>query len=225
MVGIRSTIGNNGNTTRLATGRNFVVEDESRGAPVALTPDQIPQDRMVNPAVAQGLRRQALEQQEQVEQRNFVDARRRIELLTGLGRKTKDVLIEGITFTLRSLKAFEQNELAQVIAAQDRISLPNGQVSFTSIGMYNIKVEALGHSLHLVDGQLVDIVLGTVNSPYEEQVAARKELIIEMDGEFINHLFIEFEKLSAETKDGYAPKTTEEVKEVVDTIRKSGQDT
>jgi hypothetical protein len=221
MVGIRSTIGNSGFNT---TGRNFVIGDESKGTSRVLSNDQIPQDRVMNQAVAQGLRRQALEQQEQVEQRNFIDARRRIELLTGLGRKTRDVVIDGITFTLRSLKAFEQNELAQVVAAQDRINLPNGQFSFTPIGMYKIKVEALGHSLYLVDGQLVDIVLGTVNSPYEDQVAARKELLIEMDGEFINHLFIEFEKLSTETKDGYAPKTTEEVKEVVDTIRKSGQD-
>lgn len=222
MVGIRSTIGNSSNTTRIAPGRNFVVENESKyREPIS---NQIPKDRIIDPNIVKGLRQQALEQQEQIDQQNFVDAKRRIEILTGLGRKTKDVTIEGITFTLRSLKSFEQDALSQVIAAQEHISLPNGKISFTSNGLYNIKIEALGHSLYFIDGQLTDVVLGTVNSPYNEQVAARQELIAEMDGELTNYLFIEFEKLSVETKDGYSPKTTEEVKEVVDTIRKSGQD-
>lgn len=222
MVGIRSTIGNSGFN---ATGRNFVVEDESKGSQRTLAPDQIPQDRLINPSVAQGLRRQAMEQQEQIEQRAFLEAQRRVELITGLGRKTKDVTVENITFTLRSLKAFEQNSLAQVVAKQTRVQLGDGKLGFTPEGMYNIKTEALSHSLYLVDGQPVEIVLGTVNNPYEEQVAARKDLITEMDGELTDYLFLHFERLSAETRDGYAPKTTEEVKEVVDTIRKSGQDT
>ncbi len=221
MVGIRSTIGNSGFNT---TGRNFVVDDESKSQKT-LAQNQIPQDRLINPSVAQGLRRQAMEQQEQVEQRSFVEARHRVELITGLGRKTKDVIIEDITFTLRSLKAFEQNSLSQVVSAQERITLQDGRLSFSPIGMYNIKTEALSHSLYLIDGQPVEIVLGTINHPYEEQVSARKDLIMEMDGELVDHLFLNFEKLSAETRDGYVPKTTEEVKEVVDTIRKSSQDT
>ena len=51
MVGVRSTIGNSGFNT---TGRSFVVEDESKGSQKPLPPNQIPQDRLINPSVAQG---------------------------------------------------------------------------------------------------------------------------------------------------------------------------
>ena len=62
------------------------------------------------------------------------------------------------------------------------------------------------------------------NMDYSEQVLARKELVCEMDGALVDHLFIQYEVLSSEARDGYEPKNEEEVKEVVDTIRKSGQD-
>lgn len=223
MVGIHSTIGN---TDYNSVGRNFVVDDKSKSIQQKpLDQNQIPQNRIINPSIAAGLRQQAIEQQEQHEQRALIESRHRVELITGLGRKTKEVSIDNIIITLRSLKAFEQNCLSQVIAAQERIILADGKFSFTPIGMYNIKTEALSHSLYLIDGQLAEIVLGTINSSYEEQVSARKDLITEMDGELINYLFLQFENLSAETRDGYAPKSTQEVKEVVDTIRKSGQNT
>jgi hypothetical protein len=224
MVRIHSTIGDSGFNT---AGRNFVVEDESisQNRQRPLESNQIPQNRQINPSAVAGMRRKAMENQELVEQQILTEAKHRVEIITGLGRKTKDVVVDGTTFTLRSLKTFEQNCLSQVIAAQERINLPNGRVSFTPIGMYAIKTEALSHSLYLIDNQPISVVLGTVNYPYEEQVIACKDLITEMDGALTDYLFLEFEKLSAETQDGYAPKSTEEVKEVVDTIRKSGQDT
>lgn len=229
MVKIQSTIGEGGFQ---AGGRNFVVEDESprnfvtdrgqRQRPLAQ--DQIPQDRQINPSVAAGLRHQAMEQQEQVEQRSLNEARRRIEILTGLGRNTKEVEVAGIVFTLRSLKTFEQNSLDQVVASQKQVKLPDGNISFTPLGMYEIKIEALGHSLYMVDGQSVDVVLGTINDEYEIQVGARKDLLNEMDGTLIDYLFVQYQTLAKETQDGYAPKTSEEVKEVVDAVRKSGED-
>lgn len=182
----------------------------------------------ISPSVAAGMRRQAEEAQHMDEQRHLNDARRRIELITGLGRKTKDVEInteEGcIVFTLRSLKTFEQNCLAQVIEQANRISLPNGKVAFAPTSLYEIKLEALTHSLFLIDGQSVDIVLGTINEPFDTKISARQSMIRDMDGALVDHLFIKYEELSKETYDGYAPRTAAEAKEVVETIRKSGED-
>ena len=220
MVGIKSTIGNS--NFEKPTNRNFIVEDESDNK--VLKQNQIPKERLINPSVAQGLRRQAIDQQEQIEQKILFEAQRRIELITGLGRKTKDITIENITFTLRSLKGFERNYLSQVIAKQSRIKLGEDKFGFNTEGMYNIKIEALSHSLYLIDGQPIEIILGTINQSYEDQISARKDLIVAMDSELTDYLFSHFERLSAETRDGYAPKTTEEVKEVVDTIRKSSSD-
>jgi hypothetical protein len=228
MVQVKSTIGDaNFQNPQNPRQRNYVVSDEAlpRGGQA---PQQPQQPREISPSVAAGLRKQALERQEEAENRALQEARRRIEIITGLGRRTRDVPIEtdegNLTFTLRTLKTFEQNCLAQVVESVDRVTLSNGNVTFTPTSMHKIKTEALSHSLFLVDGQSVDVVLGTANLEYEEQVAARKDLVREMDGALIDYLFLQYEELAKEAYDGYAPKTAEEAKEVVDTVRKSSTD-
>ena len=219
---VSSSIGESNFTN--PSGKSFVVQDESLERS-----QRVPtRAQAINPSAVAEMRKQAMEQSQQAESRALVEAKRRVEIITGLGRKTKDVLIEtdegNLTFTLRTLKSFEQNCLAQVVESVERVKLPTGGFSFTPTGMYKIKTEALSHSLHLIDGQSIDIVLGTANMDYSEQVLARKELVCEMDGALVDHLFIQYEVLSSEARDGYEPKNEEEVKEVVDTIRKSGQD-
>jgi len=225
MVQVKSTIGES--SFQSPARRNYVVNDESSLPKVGVS--GIPEGaKEINPAMAASLRQQAMEKQEQAENRLLQEARRRIDIITGLGRKTRDVPIETdsgtITFTLRTLKTFEQNCLAQIVEGTQRVPLPDGRFSFTPTGMYKIKLEALSHSLYLIDGQSVDLVLGTANSVYEEQVEARKQLIDEMDGALIDHLFLQYEDVSREAYDGYAPKTADEAKEVVETIRKSSTD-
>ena len=183
----------------------------------------------LNPAVVAGMRKQAQEQAQISEQRSLGDARRRIELITGLGRKTRDVDVEfnneSHRFTLRTLKTFEQNFLDQTYEDAKRISLSDGRIAFSNVSYYHIKIEALSHSLFLIDGQSIDLVLGTANEEYQDQVLARKDLLREMDVFLITHLFEEYEKLCLEAHDGYAPRTDDEMKEVVNTISKSGQNT
>jgi hypothetical protein len=214
---IRSTIGESSFSGQGQ--RHFVVGDEA----------QVPQKSVqeINPAVATTLRRQAQEQQEMVDQRSLHEARRRIDIITGLGRMTKEVQVDvdggKVVFTLRTLKTFEQNCLAEVIEQAQRLSTVDGRMLFAPTSLAKIKLEALAHSLFLIDGQSIDIVLGTSNADYESQVIERKHLIEEMDHALINHLFSNYETLTQETYDGYAPKTVEEVKEVVETISKSGE--
>jgi hypothetical protein len=212
---IRSAIGET--NFQPSGNRRFVVGDGSE-QPV----------QEISPSVVAGMRQQVQDQQAQAEHKNLTDARRRIEIITGLGRKTRDVLIdtngEKMVFTLRTLKTFEYNSLAQVIEGTERITLDNGRMIFSPSGFYKIKVEALSHSLFMVDGQSIDIVLGTVNMPYEEKVEYRKDLVLEMDSALIDHLFTNYELLAQEVQDGYLPKTPQEAEEVVETIHKSGED-
>jgi len=215
---IRSTIGES--SFAGAGNRRFVVGEDSQApdpAPVPITPE-----------MASTLRRQAQDYQAQTEQRNLGEARRRIEILTGLGRRTKDVPVETdngtVVFTLRTLKTFEQNCLAQVIEQSERMTTAEGRMVFAPTSITKIRIEALAHSLFLIDGQSIDIVLGTANANYDTQVIERRGLIEEMDHALINHLYNKYETLTQETYDGYVPKTVEEAKEVVETISKSGQD-
>ena len=198
--------------------RRFVVNDET----------QVQRGQEIDPSIASTLRQQAQEHKEQVESRNLGEARRRIDIITGLGRMTRDVPVKTdggnfVIFTLRTLKQFEQNELAQVIESSEHVTTSDGKLLFAPSSLAKIKLESLAHSLFLVDGQSIDIVLGTANSEYNEQVLARKDLIQEMDHALINHLYNNYEQLTKDTYDGYSPKTAEEAKEVVETISKSGE--
>ena len=216
---IRSTIGE---SNFAGTGnRRFVVGEDAQ------TPEPAPAQVSITPEMAANLRRQAQDYQAQTEQRSLGEARRRIEIITGLGRRTRDVPLETdegkVIFTLRTLKTFEQNCLAQVIEQSERMTTAEGRMVFAPTSIAKIRVEALSHSLFLIDGQSIDIVLGTANSEYETQVVERKALIEEMDHALINYLYNNYETLTQETYDGYIPKTVEEAKEVVETISKSGQ--
>ena len=142
------------------------------------------------------------------------------------GRKEVSVETDNgtVIFTLRTLKTFEQNCLAQVVEQSERLTTAEGRLIFAPTSLAKIRVEALSHSLFLIDGQSIDIILGTANVAYEDQVLARKDLISEMDHALINHLFNNYEALAQETYDGYMPKTVEEAKEVAETISKSSPD-
>jgi hypothetical protein len=215
---IRSTIGE---SNFVGTGnRHFVVGEESQ---------QVPEPVSITPEMASTLRRQAQDNQVHNEQRNLGDARRRIEIITGLGRKTREVPLEidgnKVVFTLRTLKTFEQNCIAQVIEQSERMTTAEGRIMFATTSIAKLRLEALSHSLFLIDGQSIDIILGTANANYDIQVVERKNLIEEMDHALISHLYNNYEILTQETYDGYIPKTAEEAKEVVETISKSGQNT
>lgn len=222
---VHSSIGDSSQKSRQ---RNFVISDETLGERPNPTVDRPRVQQPITPAMAAELRQQAVEREQNSSNRSLQEARRRIEIITGLGRKTKEVVIYSemgkITFTLRSLKSFEQEALSQVMESVS-MTLGNGRISFSPTGMNKIKMEALSHSLYMIDGQSVDVVLGTVNDEYEEQVSARKYLLQEMDAALVDHLFVQYERLASEITDGYMPKNEEELKGVVEDIRKSGEDT
>jgi hypothetical protein len=218
---IRSTIGESKFSSSGA--RRYVVPSEEEVTQPPLSPV-----KEIDPAMVQSMRQQAQERQEQTERRSLTEARRRIDIITGLGRRTKEVPVdtaEGkVVFVLRTLKTFEQRYLSQVIEQSEKLTTSDGRIMFAPTSLAKVRVEALAHSLFLIDGQSIDIILGTANAPYDEQVIARKELIEEMDHALIQHLYNNYEKLTQETYDGYMPKTADEAKEVVETISKSGQD-
>lgn len=221
MSTIRSSIGE----SKFAGQRRLVVEEPDQASiPVSTGHNNSQFGKQIDASVVAGLRQRAQEQQEQQEQMQLSDARRRVDIIVGIGRQIKDVVaLDGsMVFTLRTLKLFEQNCLAEVIEQSERLQTSEGLV-FTPTSMNKIRVEALSHSLFLIDGKNIDIVLGTSSASYEEQVEARKSLIQEMDFALINYLYKNYEDLTKHTYDGYMPKTSEEAKEVVETISKSGQ--
>lgn len=156
------------------------------------------------------------------------NAQTRIELITGIGRKTRDVEVllnnELHVFSLRSLKGKEKFCLLEKIENAQNARLANGDTVFLPTSLYDIKIEALKHSLYAIDNIDINVVLGVANIQLEEQLVAREDLLHDMDEALTSHLFREYEKLDKEIRDGYdQPKTVKEAEEVAEAITKSSK--
>jgi hypothetical protein len=199
--------------------RTWNVPDES-GEPQA-APDM----QEVTPEQINAIRSKFMERGREEAQGKLSDAKKRVELLIGVGRRTRDVFIDvdgkKTKFSLRTLKGSEQRLLSQVIERSERASLPGGRIIFTPTSIYDIRQEALKHSLFQIDGVDVDLILGCDNQPIEVRLEQREVLLNEMDDALTAHLFTEYEKLSRETADGYGVKNEKDAKEVAEAIRKS----
>lgn len=172
----------------------------------------------------QQMRRQAQVQSEQFERNALGETKNRVEFITEIGREYKHVpaVHEGqnITITLRSLKKFERRTIAALYEKEAQLS--NGKALFKPTSAEDIKVETLSHSLFSIDGQPIDIILGTYNLPYEEQKDAKAELVFNMDDALIDYLYSQYEELAKETTNKYVPKNESELQEAAEAISKSG---
>jgi hypothetical protein len=202
-----------------ANSKRYVVDD-------VIPESHIPQERQVDPFEVQRMRRQAAERASHQESSALFEAQKRVEIITGIGQKTKNVTIEDsgkkITFTLRSLKAYEQNEVMLIIQNAKTIMGPNGP-KFHPEDFYKMKVFTLSYAISLIDGSNIDLILGTADATHKEKIHQRRILIEDMDDALITHLYGEYQQLQKEVYDGYMPTTAEQAKEVVESINKSGE--
>jgi hypothetical protein len=129
--------------------------------------------------------------------------RERVEVLTGLGRKTKAVTVEGVTFLLRTLSGKEQRSC---VAAANKVP--------TIEALFEGRKHQLAYAIIQVDGQDLDLVLGT------NDFNAKLSFIEEMEENIIDHIYDKFSDLNAEVKKQFAPKSDKEVQEVVEDIKK-----
>ena len=78
------------------------------------------------------------------------ESKQRVEFLTGIGRLSKEITIEGYKFTLRSLKSGEMREVIKVVS----------QVEIPSEQMYEMRAQTLARSIFMIDDMPVQAVLG-----------------------------------------------------------------
>jgi len=151
--------------------------------------------------------------------RPTVDARRRIEFLTGIGRSTKRVEVDTddgkVAFVMRTLKASESAMLAhytgEVIKA--------GQVD----GIYAIRVRTLAFVLHAIDEQPLDSMIGVQGLSPEEVLYNREVFLEEFDDGLVTYLYGEYSKLVHEHLEKFGIKTEADAKEVAQEVKKSSQ--
>jgi hypothetical protein len=130
-------------------------------------------------------------------------ARRRIEMLIGMTRLTKDIDIGGNLYRVRTLTS---KELREALVATGRYE----GVEF----IFESRKQVLARCLTIVAGVEVDQFIG---SPYLED---RLDFVEDMDHALLIRLFNEYNLLANEAQDKYAPKNEAEVREVLEDLKK-----
>lgn len=162
-------------------------------------------DRMSAPSEAETARKEARQARLEETVRISDPAKRRIEHLAGIGRLTRDVSIEGISFSLRTLKAYETRE----------VSLKVFNPTYTNVeASYEARRQQLARSIFKIDSTDVALVLG------DDSVETRLNFIDELEETAAQRLFDEFTVLKNEATAKFGITTDAEVKEVAEDLKK-----
>lgn len=155
----------------------------------------------------------AMRRQKMAEMSSVGDAaRKRIEILVGIGRAVKTVSVGETTYSMRTLKGKEMKYLAQKTSEAAKSNVISS--------IYDGRSLALSMAIYAIDGIDVDIVLDCVGLP--ERLAARMAFYDDMDDALLSHLYSHWEILIKENNDKYAIKNDEDAKEVLASVKKSG---
>jgi hypothetical protein len=131
-------------------------------------------------------------------------AKRRTEILANIGRITKDVPLEGYTFSLRTLKAKETRE-----AALQTFNVPT-QLEAN----FEARRQQLARSIFKIDGHELIDVLGN------DSIEAKLAFLDDLEESVIVKLFDEFSALKEESRVKFGITTEAEAKEVAEDLKK-----
>ncbi len=221
MAEIDSAIGRQ--RVQAPAGRRFVVEDEggppprqAGPAPTAAGPGPVVEQPLDPQADPMAFREQQLRHAKAEKEAVDGPARKRLELLIGLGQATSDVGVEGpggeTTFSLRTLKGREMRELTRVADAR--------AAEQSMAGVYDLRKTTLAFGVYAIDGADIDLVLGVGGAPWQERLEARRRLFEEMDDSVTSRIFTAYNALVAENRARYDWSDPKDVKEFRDDVKK-----
>lgn len=147
---------------------------------------------------------EAKKAQREGKQRLSDGARRRIEMLVGMTRLSKDVEIEGNLYRLQTLTSRELRDAITATAEFD------GSVEF----IFENRKQVLARALVVIAGVEISQFLNS----YDLQ--DRLDFIELMDNALLHRLFNEYNTLSQEAQNKYSLKTDTQVKEVLEDVKK-----
>lgn len=131
-------------------------------------------------------------------------ARRRIEMLLNMTRTTREVDILGNVFMLQTLSSNEMREAIMIAAEYDN----------TVQSPFEIRRQLLARSLTHLAGVEISQFVGSTT------LEAKLQLIDHLDESLLNRLFDEYSSLVQEAKSKFSIKNAEDVKDIVDDLKK-----
>lgn len=133
-------------------------------------------------------------------------AKKRIELLADIGRLTKEVVIGGFTFSLRTLKNGETKAAALATFATSITQLE---------ASYEARKQQLARSIFKIDGEDIDVIIGS--NMLDDRMRFLEDNLEEV---VVEKLWNEFVALKEESKTKYGINTIKEAEEVSDDLKK-----
>ncbi len=131
-------------------------------------------------------------------------AKKRIEILLGMTRTTRDVPVGEHTFTLQTLKSKELREA--IVAAS--------QYDGTVQSSFEIRRQYLARSLTQVAGVDIDSFLGSTD------LQSKLLFIDELDEPLINHLYSEYLELIKTAREKFSVNNENDAKEIAEDLKK-----
>lgn len=161
-----------------------------------------PQMREVNDVEQQFLN--AKKAKREGKERLSEGARRRVEMLVGMTRLSRDVEVAGNLYRLQSLSSRELRDALTATAEFD------GSIQL----VFETRKQLLARSLVVIAG------VETSQFLYSEELEVRLDFIEMMDHALLLRLYNEYVLLANEAQDKYAIKTQAEVQEVLEDLKK-----
>ena len=149
--------------------------------------------------------RQAKEARRSGRERLSEGARKRIEMLIGMTRLTKEVEIDGQIYGLQTLKSAELREAMKATTPYD------GTVEF----IFETRKQLLARSITHVAGVELSSFLGS------DELKDKLDFIEEIDHALLSRLYSEYSNLAKDSQNKYAIKTEMDAKEVGEDLKKS----
>jgi hypothetical protein len=131
-------------------------------------------------------------------------AKRRIEMLIGMTKLTKDVDINGNVFTLQTLRGKEMRETIKAVSKFDG----------TIEGPFEMRKQFLARSITHIAGVEISVFLAT------DSLETKLSFIEELDESLLNYLYDQYLELSKSAREKFSLKTEEDVKEVLEDLKK-----
>lgn len=129
--------------------------------------------------------------------------RERMEYLAGLGRIRKDIVVDGTTFSLQTLKAREMREAVKAVTNVPKLEI-----------VFEARRQELAYAIYRVDGIPIEQVVGT------DDINVRLDWVEDMDLAMQKYLHAELGEMDKQSATKYSIKTTEQLKEVIEDAKK-----
>lgn len=196
MVEIKSAISNQ-KLDQEKPMRKFVVSDEEQGF------SQEQEEAKLRGQI-DAARQAKIDASSTINNKISASAKKRLEILSGLGRGTKDIPVDGVSFSIRTLKSAELREIIKAATQADE----------GADSVFEARANTLARVIYKIDGQEVGLILG------DDSLETKLNFVQELDEDVAQYLYREYTDLVKENKKKF-PTVEEEIKEVSDQIKKS----